>query len=221
MPKEDEGSLPAILIGLVVVVAVGIGGFFWVASKRDAQSNLAREAEMQARAVAELRARTARLTLWRDSVKVEDVEKAKLLCEEKVSSIRRKVEPQIPEDKRGISYGKDLYGKAKNLSDSCIDYLLTGIARRFDKPDDYAEISKRMEESDNAMRLFDDWVNAKLIRQESDIRDSNITRTLDYTLERLPRWVNDFKKIEQSDEDLAQFKARLERCRLKSWDEIE
>jgi len=220
MSQDAESSLPAMLFGLIVISGVLVGGFYWVTDKR----NLARDAELQAlqaRDDAEFRARTAILTLWRASEKVEDVEKAKMLCEEKVGFAKRKEEPQSRDEKSGRVIGKDLYGKAKKSSDSCIDYLITGIARRFDKPDDYAEIKRRMEESDNAMRQVSGWVNDELNREESNIRESDINRTSDYTLERIPRWVDEFKTIKYSDEELAQIKAELEKCRLKDWNEIE
>jgi hypothetical protein len=103
----------------------------------------------------------------------------------------------------------------------CIDYLIAGIARRFDKPDDYAEIKRRMEESDNTMRQVSGWVNYELNREESDIRESDINRISDNTLDRIPRWVDEFKTVKYSDEELAQIKAELEKCRLKDWNEIE
>jgi hypothetical protein len=218
MSEDNETSLPAILVGLVVIAAVLIGGFSWVMVQR----NLASDAELQAlQAMEEFRSRTAILTLWRDSKKVEDVKKAKMLCEEKVGLVKRKGEPQSREEKSARAIGKDLYGKAKKSSDSCINYLIAGIARQFDKPDDYAEIKRRMEESDNAMRQVSGWVNYELNREESDIRESDINRTSDNTLDRIPRWVDKFKTIKHSDEELAQIKAELEKCRLKDWNEIE
>jgi hypothetical protein len=216
MSREDESSLPAILIGLVLVVAVLIGGLFWFATKKNEQMDLALRAEMQAREDAEFRERTGNLTLWRDSEKVEDVEKAKRLCEEMVVLVKRKGEPQSPEEKSGRALAKVLYGKAKRLSDSCIDYLIAGIERRFDKPDDDAEIKKRMEESDKAIHSFSWWANDELNHKESGIIFASGN-----TFDRLPRWVDDFNTIEHSAEELAQIKATLEKCRLRNWDEIE
>jgi hypothetical protein len=78
-----------------------------------------------------------------------------------------------------------------------------------------------MEESDNAMRQVSGWVNDELNREESNIRESDIIRTSDFTLERIPRWIDEFKTIKYSGEELAQIKAELEKCRLKDWNEIE
>jgi hypothetical protein len=52
MPEENESNLPAILIGLFVIVAVLIGDFAWITTKRLEKTKLAeleaREAELQA-----------------------------------------------------------------------------------------------------------------------------------------------------------------------------
>ena len=52
MSEENESSLPAILIGFFVVVALLVGGLYWFAIKRQEQLQLAelaaREAALQA-----------------------------------------------------------------------------------------------------------------------------------------------------------------------------
>ena len=94
MSDDYESNVPAILVGLVLVLAVLIGGVGWLAVQRQR----AMDAELQA--IEEYRAMTAASVLWRDSETVEDVEKAKMLFEEKVGLVKRKGEALI---------GKNLY----------------------------------------------------------------------------------------------------------------
>jgi hypothetical protein len=202
MSDDNETNLPAILVCAVVILAVLIGGFGWLAVKRQR----AMEAELQAMKAMEAlyRAKTAASGLWWGSENVKDVKKAKMLFEDEVILVKRRGGPRS-------AIGKNLYGKAKKSTDSCIDYLITAIARGFDKLDDLTEIKKRMEESDRDIRAVSAWERIEPSGEEDDIQ----------VLERLPNWVEEFKTTRQSKEELDRIKDNLEKCRLRNWDDLE
>jgi hypothetical protein len=214
MSREDESNLPAILIALAGIVALLAGGGYYIQTKRSQAMWMARSAEFEALAAAD--ALRHEETLWKHEETIQDVVDAKLLCEQNARLVKKMAGSQPDKEKALLTKGEELYSKAKKSSDSCLDYLIGAIKRRFENLEP-AELTKRMKEARASNVEFVNWSDNAL---KSPTEASGFAGPWDLVLENYPNWFSKFHPITYGDDDLDQIVSNLETCRMKSWNDI-
>jgi hypothetical protein len=210
MPQDEESNVPAIIIGFVVVVALVVGGGFWLMTQR--RLEMVRLAEMEALEVAN-KARSEEI-LWKQEQTIRDVEDGKLQCEQNARLIKKLAGSQRDKEKALLTKGEALYSTARKNSDECLDYLSANLKIRFEKLD-IAELTKRMKESRDSTVVFLKWSDKELGQEES-----SIVGPWSEILESHPNWFEKFHPINYDDASIEEILASLEKCRMKSWNEI-
>jgi hypothetical protein len=205
MPKDDESSLPAVLVGLAVIVALVAAGGYYSLSKKSQARGMEIKAEFEALAAANKERREGH------EGTIQDFEEAKLLCEKEAERVKKIATSQPAIEKALLTKGEELYSKAQKSSEACLDYLISTMKKRFDDVDT-AELTKRVNDTARSTIEFLSWADREV--------DPTEHGSLFFVFENAPQWIGKFGRIRYEDAELDQIVDNLEKCRMKSWNEI-
>jgi hypothetical protein len=193
---------------LVVIVALVVGGGYWLLAKSQLQSALVELAAQEAiRTVSKDRNDEI---LWNQKPVLQDAEEGKQRCELYAGLIKRTVNAQPGEPNPVRIEGERLYRKAKKSSDTCLDYLIANWKRGFENLNK-AELSQQMKEARAATLAFVQWAD-----KEVGPKESRVVGPWNNHLD----WVDKLQVTTYSDAQIQTIVERLEKCRLKSWDSV-
>jgi hypothetical protein len=140
-----------------------------------------------------------------------DLSSSKSICESRATQVKSM------SGGRGLSrelaQGQRLYGNAKAELDGCIDFLCTGLDRRF-TPDDPANLAERMKKASQQVTAFVGWADAVIDRRVMGATAEPLSEGLDL----LKAFMEGVGK--ENAEAIARIKADLEKCRLREWREL-
>ena len=140
------------------------------------------------------------------------LQRAKSLCEGRATSVKATMSRQRVR-RRGLGDGKRLYDDAKTAVDSCITYLKVGLSRRFDN-DDPRHVRELLSRARERVARFVGWADGLTEGQTGAGTDDPITAALG----QLTDWLKGVS--EANDRAIEQLRDDLERCRLKSWGDL-
>ena len=114
------------------------------------------------------------------------------------------------QDEARLFQGRQLYDDARAEFNGAIDYLRSGLSRRFEDGDSQ-QVAIRMLNGKQKIETFVSWVR--------DLNGPVIgAGPLDTFAEALDKWLNHVR--EQNAQAIEQLRADLDRCRLREWSQL-
>jgi hypothetical protein len=114
--------------------------------------------------------------------------------------------------KARLSDGQRLYDEASAEFNGCIDYLRSGLTRRFVDADS-AKILRRLSDAERKVNRFVEWANSlESVKVEvKPVTFQTVSKILDQLLNRID---------EQNEQAIVQLRDDLNSCRMREWLEL-
>jgi hypothetical protein len=141
------------------------------------------------------------------------LDQARTVTEGKALQVKEKAQQPGQLREAELQRGRDLYLATQVKLNGCITFLRDGLARRFDKADDAAEVEKQLREADRHVQEFRAWADEVLRPEGIGAADP---------FAGLWQLLSDLTKVvkEVDDQAINQMRDDLEKCRLRDWSEL-